>query len=100
MRYIMFLVTVDVKLNGPSGRMLEWPTFRVTFHVLFLFYSHYIILKKKIISESDPFSFNIQPISLQHICYWKWLQICCKDMGWMWKENEPDSEITKFSKIM
>ena len=34
--YIMFLVTVDVELNGPSGIMLEWPTFRITFHVIFL----------------------------------------------------------------
>ena len=24
----------------------------------------------------------------------------CKDMGWMWMENGPDSEITKFSKII
>jgi len=24
----------------------------------------------------------------------------CKDMGWMWMENGPDSEITNFSKII
>jgi len=28
----------------------------------------------------------------------RWLQIYYKDMGWMWKENEPDSELTKFFK--
>ncbi|KAL5127539.1 hypothetical protein HKD37_14G039947 [Glycine soja] len=66
--YIMFLVMVDVELNGPSGRMLEWPTFKVTFHILFLFYSHYIILENFVIFESGPFSFHIQPISLQYIC--------------------------------
>ena len=60
--YIMFLVTVDVELNGPSGRMLEAHVQRSNF------YSHYIILENFVISQSGPFSIHIQPISLQHIC--------------------------------
>ena len=26
------------------------------------------------------------------ICYWRWLQIYYKDMGWMWMKNEPNSK--------
>ena len=58
--YIMFLVMVDVELNGPSGRMLEVHV-AFTFHVLLYF----IILENLVISESGPFFIHIQPISLQ-----------------------------------
>jgi len=58
--FIMFLVMVDVELNGPSGRMLEA---HVTNHVprpLLIF-----VLEHFVIFESGPFSIHIQPISLQ-----------------------------------
>ena len=31
---------------------------------------------------------------------WFVTECCCKDMSWMWMKNRPDSEITKFSKII
>ena len=57
--YIMFLVMVDVELNGPSGRMLEA-------HVMYTLHIplYFIILEKFVTSESGPFSIHIHLISL------------------------------------
>ncbi|KAL5142564.1 hypothetical protein HKD37_09G025726 [Glycine soja] len=43
--YIMFLIIVDVELNGPSGRMMEWPTFKLYFPPCFTFCFSYFPLQ-------------------------------------------------------
>jgi len=58
--YIMFLVMVDVELNGPSGRMVKfWMGPRSPSTVFFRcsFFGN-------LFSESSPFSSHVQPLSL------------------------------------
>ena len=58
--YIMFLVMVDVELNGPSERMLEAHIPHASFYFIPVAFFLGILF-----SESGPFSFHIQPLSLQ-----------------------------------
>ena len=58
--YIMFLVMVDIELNEPSGRMME---FRMGPRCPSTIFSHCSFFEN-LFSKSGPFSSHVQPLSL------------------------------------